>query len=225
MSSRVRMIGQHPQYGVVYGAAVKRYIEESWMKKYFAPVESLAPVHYASWPRWKRLLWMAKFEGFWQVKMFREPRHTDIHKSLYGKTMVSYGIGWPQLKKKKNKYAAKPKQVNGNVKPAFIRPKPLVDPIPVPIDAVRVAYGVYGWAGGGALAQAAPVQNVQEMANLRAAQREYHEAFQNPYAQNWAFQNVQHVPVNAPPVINNGHVVPDPAWAVDEEPFFEDLEP
>src|SRR6267142_1971452 len=172
MSSRVRMIGQHPQYGVVYGAAVKRYIEESWMKKYFAPVESLAPVHYASWPRWKRLLWMAKFEGFWQVKMFREPRHTDIHKSLYGKTMVSFGIGWPQLKKKKNKYAAKPKQVNGNVKEGLIprqRPRPIAAAIPVPIDAVREMGRLYGWAGGGELAQAAPIHYGEEAANIQQA--------------------------------------------------------
>lgn len=221
MSSRVRMIGQHPNYGVVYGAVIRKYIEESWMKKHFAPVETLAPMLYASWPRWKRLMWMAKNEGFWSVKMFREPKHTDIQKSLYGKTMVAYGLGWPKLKRK-NKYLVKAKQVDGNVKERLIpaqKPRPIAGEIPVQMDAVREAGRMYGWAGGGLLAQAAPLEYGAGQANLQVAARQYHQVvIGNPYIQYkvglGGMQNMAIANVPPPPDEQQVNVIPEPDWAI-----------
>lgn len=104
--SRVRLIGHHPEYGFCFGPYVRKYMHASFKKKF----GQMDPIQYAplfkTWPTWKRLLWMAKFEGKWQISCFREPRHADMRKSLYGQMFKKHKVAFPQLVKK-----PKPKKV------------------------------------------------------------------------------------------------------------------
>src|SRR5882762_2702403 len=119
MSSRVRIVAMHPVYGPCIGGMAHRYIEESWRKKYRnLIIEQVAPIMFATWPHWKKLLWMAKNEGKWDIKVFREPKGAKIRKSLYGKKRIELKLGIPKLRKKFKKpiEVKKPKVKNpGNV--------------------------------------------------------------------------------------------------------------
>jgi len=104
MSSRVRIIAQHPNYGPCIGGMAHKYIEESWHRKYrLSQPEKLAPLNYAAWPHWKKLLWMAKYEGTWAINVYREPREAKIRRSLYGRKRVALHLGIPKLRKKYKK--------------------------------------------------------------------------------------------------------------------------
>lgn len=101
MSSRVRIIGSHPTYGVAWGGKVVYYIEDSWAKKFkHLDINQLAPLGFQAWTHWKRALWMAKFEGGWQIKAFREPREAKMSRSQYGKAFQDWGIVIPRRKVK-----------------------------------------------------------------------------------------------------------------------------
>src|SRR5882762_739891 len=105
MSSRVRIIGSHPTYGVNWGAACVHCIEESWVKKYkLIDINQIAPLGYQAWAHWKRALWMARHEGNWMIKAFREPRAARSSRSLYGRAFLDFGLIIP---KRKGKFVAK----------------------------------------------------------------------------------------------------------------------
>ncbi len=148
MSSRVRIVAMHLTYGPCIGGMAHRYIEESWRKKYRnVVIEQVAPVMFATWPHWKKLLWMAKSEGKWDIKVFREPKGAKIRKSLYGKKRIELKLGIPKLRKKFKKPIVVGKlrlaeqamyaEVGGNVLP--------VDPIAV-AQAGRIYDLPAGWA-------------------------------------------------------------------------------
>src|SRR5258708_33613184 len=81
--SRVRIVASHPVYGKFLGTGAFRTIEERCKVDNYH-----IPVMFASWPRWKRVMWLAKGEGKWKIKVFREPRGTKLRKSLYGKEKI-----------------------------------------------------------------------------------------------------------------------------------------
>jgi|SRR6267378_18995 len=140
MSSRVRIIATHPNYGPCIGGMAHRYIEESWHKKYrLSQPEKSAPLNYAAWPHWKKLIWMAKHEGTWAINVYREPREAKIRRSLYGRKRVALHLGIPKLRKKYKKpvIPMKPKDDKQlkprNYKIAFNDPyiQNAVKPIPI----------------------------------------------------------------------------------------------
>src|SRR5882724_3120000 len=101
MSSRVRIIGSHPTYGVAWGGQVVHYIEDSWAKKFkLLDINQVAPMGFQAWTHWKRALWMAKKEGGWAIKAFREPREARMSRSQYGKAFMDWGIVIPKRKVK-----------------------------------------------------------------------------------------------------------------------------
>jgi hypothetical protein len=102
MPSRVRIIGSHANYGVNYGGRLIHYIEDSWQKKYrLIDLNQIVPLGFQAWAHWKRALWLAKNEGFWVIKAFREPREARISRSLYGVVFREWGIAIPRRKQKK----------------------------------------------------------------------------------------------------------------------------
>jgi len=127
----------HPHYGLCIGGYAHRYIEESWRKKFRQyTIEQVAPVLFATWPHWKKLLWMAKNEGKWDIKVFREPKGAKIKKSLYGKKRIELRLGIPKLRKK----FKKPVEVRkpGKVKPKDIIEQAMYAELGIPMDPVVV---------------------------------------------------------------------------------------
>lgn len=101
MSSRVRIIGSHPAYGVSYGGRVINCIEDSWTKKFkLLDINQICPIGFQAWAHWKRALWMAKNEGGWMIRAFREPREARSSRSLYGRAFADFGIIVPKRKGK-----------------------------------------------------------------------------------------------------------------------------
>ncbi len=98
MPSRVRIVASHPVYGKFLGTGAFRTIEERCKVDNYH-----IPVMFASWPRWKRVMWLAKGEGKWKIKVFREPRGTKLRKSLYGKEILAIGLKFPPKIRKKDK--------------------------------------------------------------------------------------------------------------------------
>ncbi len=125
MSSRVRFAGTHPNYGSVTGGKLVYYIKHSWDSRFpRGSGERVYPFGYKKWPHWKRTLWMANIEGTWKIKVFREPRGSNIKKSLYGKRMLELGI---VIKKPKNKKFEDVVRKAGRMYIA----RPGADPVPI----------------------------------------------------------------------------------------------
>lgn len=143
MPSRIRVIGRHPIFGIYTGPALYKQVETSCKAFTYS-----TPVMYASWPRWKRVLWLVKCEGKWKVKVFREPRRAKMRKSLYGREMLALGIPFPPKIRKKNRNKAQKAKYNYGWK----APQPQV----VLHNGELFQYAVPGIDGQG-LAQAAQV--------------------------------------------------------------------
>lgn len=97
MPSRVRIVASHPKHGHFTGPYALKTIEQSVNQALLQ-----IPVLFASWPRWKRCAFLAKCEGTWKIRLFREPRRADMKKSLYGKEILLAGLKLPPKIRKHN---------------------------------------------------------------------------------------------------------------------------
>lgn len=139
MSSRVRFAGTHPNYGSVTGGKAVYYIKHSWDSRFpRSSGERIYPLGYKKWPHWKRTLWMANMEGTWKVKVFREPRGTNIKKSLYGKRMLELGLVFKKPKKKVQDVVRKANRLYhaGGINPidGVMPPPPVFQAQAIPMD-------------------------------------------------------------------------------------------
>lgn len=198
MSSRVRIIGSHPAYGVCWGGNVVHCIEDSWNKKSRMLVATFPirqPLDYAGWPRWKRTLWMAKQEGNWFIKVFREPRGARMSRSQYGKAFTEYGLIPP----KRRLWKKDAKKKLGNKPPAQgqlwkwgaqVLQNPVIvrNPAPARADNLAAAAQNYG----------VPAADMQNIAPNGIQYEIYRGAagLPNPFANNNAYQvDVVELPV------------------------------
>ena len=95
VSSHVRIIATHPLYGVLLNSQACKTIEGQFaLSRQFCDVK---------WPRWKRIVWLAKNDSKWKVKVFRVPRKSKLRKSIFGREILLTGLQLPPKKRKKNR--------------------------------------------------------------------------------------------------------------------------
>ena len=95
MSSHVRIIATHPLYGILLNSQACKTIEGQFaLSRQFCDVK---------WPRWKRIVWLAKNDSKWKVKVFRVPRKSKLRKSIFGREIILSGLQLPPKRKKKNR--------------------------------------------------------------------------------------------------------------------------
>jgi hypothetical protein len=193
MSSRVRIIGSHPTYGVAWGGKVVYYIEDSWAKKFkHLDINQLAPLGFQAWTHWKRALWMAKFEGSWVIKAFREPREAKMSRSQYGKAFQDWGMVIPRRKVRFVNKDGKKVAIGYNFKVGINKPQQRVHAVDIGQAEIRAAQramdGLLGGPiAGGVIGQA----EVPQPALVRQMDPVVHQM-------NWQWQVGANVAVAAP---------------------------
>jgi hypothetical protein len=98
MSSRVRLVVKLPS-GHVFTNMKAIHIMEAVYQERKSNLLLRQPIMFDKWPRWKRVVWIAKALKY-AIHAFREPRRAKIQKSLYGAACQESGYGWGPLKRK-----------------------------------------------------------------------------------------------------------------------------
>jgi len=95
VSNHVRIIATHPLYGVLLNSQACTVIEGQFaLSRQFCDVK---------WPRWKRIVWLAKSDPRWKVRVFRVPRKSKLRKSIFGREILLTGSQLPPKRKKRKK--------------------------------------------------------------------------------------------------------------------------
>jgi len=95
---------------------------------------------------------MAKFEGGWQIKAFREPREAKMSRSQYGKAFQDWGIVIPRRKVKFVNKDGKRVAIGYNFKVGVNKPQQRVQAVNVGQAEIRAAQRAMDGLLGGPIA-------------------------------------------------------------------------
>lgn len=100
MSSRIRVVAKHPDFGILTNRLALATIEREFnsFRAAYPLNAAILPVDFQGWSRWKRCAWKANEIG-WKFKAFREPRNTRVARSAFWKATAQLGGRIPRRKK------------------------------------------------------------------------------------------------------------------------------
>ena len=100
MSSRIRIVAKHPNFGIYMNRIALATIEREFnsFRAQYPLNARILHLGFQGWPRWKRCAWKAQ-EIDWKFKAFREPRNTRISRSAFWVETAKLGGRIPRRKK------------------------------------------------------------------------------------------------------------------------------